>query len=138
MSTQSYAGIMSLSMSGEIRLDRTRVERLFRLPGGLVERNLRRRVRRVENAARRLAPGTMADRIESRIEGRGRELSGVIVSRHPATIFVIRGTRPHIIRPVRARALRFTVGGRVVYATVVHHPGTRSNNFLREALRSAL
>src|SRR5687768_15335342 len=45
------------------------------------------------------------------------------------------GTRPHIIRPRRAKALRFKVGGKVVYAKVVHHPGTRARPFLDRALR---
>lgn len=57
------------------------------------------------------------------------------------------GTRPHIIRPKRAHtlrrsrrgvvkpALRFVVGGEVVYARVVHHPGTRAKPFLDRALR---
>lgn len=45
------------------------------------------------------------------------------------------GTRPHTIRPRRAKALRFVVGGRVVYAKVVQHPGTRPRPFLDRALR---
>jgi hypothetical protein len=45
------------------------------------------------------------------------------------------GTRPHIIRPKRAQALRFRIGGRVVFAKVVHHPGTRPRPFLDKALR---
>ena len=45
------------------------------------------------------------------------------------------GTRPHIIRPKRAQALRFRVGGRVVYARVVRHPGTKARPFLDRALR---
>ena len=49
--------------------------------------------------------------------------------------FVNDGTAPHIIRPRRAQALRFVVGGRVVFAKVVHHPGTRGNPFLDRALR---
>lgn len=44
------------------------------------------------------------------------------------------GTRPHIIRPKNAKTLRFKVGGRVVYAKVVHHPGTRPRPFLDRAL----
>lgn len=42
---------------------------------------------------------------------------------------VIGGTRPHIIRPVRARALRFMIGGRVVFAKLVHHPGNAPNPY---------
>lgn len=37
------------------------------------------------------------------------------------------GVRPHTIRPRRAKALRFVVGGRVVFARVVHHPGTNKH-----------
>jgi predicted transposase YdaD len=35
---------------------------------------------------------------------------------------VERGTRPHIIRPKRARALRFVVGGETVFAAYVVQP----------------
>lgn len=45
------------------------------------------------------------------------------------------GTAPHVIRPRRAQALRFRVGGRIVYARVVNHPGTRGRPFLDRALR---
>ncbi len=45
------------------------------------------------------------------------------------------GTRPHIIRPKRAQALRFRIGGRIVYAKVVHHPGTKARPFLDRAMR---
>lgn len=45
------------------------------------------------------------------------------------------GTRPHIIRPRNAQVLRFKVGGRFVYAKLVHHPGTRAQPFLDRALR---
>lgn len=55
------------------------------------------------------------------------------------------GTRPHIIRPTNGRPsrsnpnrpgmLKFTVGGRTVYARLVHHPGTRPQPFLDRALR---
>lgn len=129
---------MSFSVDTSVTIRRTAVERLLRLPGGIVHRNLTRRTERVTEVARRLAPGSMADGIETSIEGRGRNLIGRIESTHPATIYVIKGTRPHQIRPVRAQALRFTVGGRVVFAQVVNHPGTRPNDFLTLALRTAL
>jgi hypothetical protein len=45
------------------------------------------------------------------------------------------GTRPHLIRPRRAQVLRFKVGGRTVFAKVVHHPGTRARPFLDRALQ---
>ncbi len=49
--------------------------------------------------------------------------------------FVNDGTRPHRIVPKNGSVLRFTVGGRVVYARVVNHPGTRARPFLDQALR---
>lgn len=45
-----------------------------------------------------------------------------------------KGTRPHDIRPIRAKALRFTVGGDVRFAKVVHHPGTKPMPFMRPSL----
>lgn len=45
------------------------------------------------------------------------------------------GTRPHQIRPKNASVLRFVVGGRVVFARVVNHPGTRARPYLDRALR---
>lgn len=49
--------------------------------------------------------------------------------------FVSAGTRPHVIRPRNARALRFNVGGVTVFATRVNHPGTRPNDFWTRPLR---
>lgn len=53
--------------------------------------------------------------------------------------YVNDGTRPHVIRPKRRGGrLRFNVGGRVVYARVVNHPGTRARPFLDRALREVI
>jgi hypothetical protein len=41
-----------------------------------------------------------------------------------------RGTKPHIIEG----SLSFRSGGRLIHTRIVHHPGTRGNPFLREAL----
>lgn len=49
--------------------------------------------------------------------------------------FVNDGTRPHVIRPKNAQVLRFVVGGQVVFARVVHHPGTRAQPFMDRAVR---
>lgn len=43
------------------------------------------------------------------------------------------GSRPHLIRPRNAKALRFVVGGRTVFAQLVHHPGGKARPFLRNA-----
>ncbi|WP_315902956.1 hypothetical protein [Streptomyces salinarius] len=62
-------------------------------------------------------------------------LQGVIVCDHPAVKFVLDGTPPHVIRPRRAKALRFPYRGRTVFAKIVNHPGAEANNFLARALR---
>lgn len=51
--------------------------------------------------------------------------------------FVADGTRPHTIRPRNARALRFQVGGKTVFAMRVNHPGTQPNPWFRNAFTKA-
>ena len=112
---------------------------MLRLPGGMVWNTMERRVRRVEAEAIRRAPGGMKARIRAQIRRTGTgDFQGVIKVDHPAALYVLNGTRPHRIVPRTKKALRFTVGGQVVYATLVNHPGNKPNNFLKEALRAAL
>ncbi|MCX4609372.1 hypothetical protein [Streptomyces mirabilis] len=122
-------------MSVEVRLDQGRLTRFLRLRGGIAERNLARRTAGVADIARSLAPGSMPQYIDWHIEEGPRGLQGVVTCDHPATLYVLEGTRPHLIRARRGKALRFEVDGQVVFATVVRHPGTRANNFLGRALR---
>lgn len=49
--------------------------------------------------------------------------------------FVREGTRAHTIRPVRAKALRFIMGGQEVFAVSVKHPGTKANPYHIRTLR---
>ena len=93
------------------------------------------RARRVQRNARRMAPGRMGKKVNAVVVGKHVRIE----SSHPATMYVIKGTRPHVIRPrQRGRkrgVLKFRVGGRTVFARVVHHPGTKANDFLTKALR---
>ncbi len=47
------------------------------------------------------------------------------------------GTKKHIIRPVRAKFLRFQVDGDIVFSLIVRHPGTRPNRKAKRALRKS-
>lgn len=47
--------------------------------------------------------------------------------------FVLLGTKPHIIVPRRAKVLAFSVGGQMVFAKRVSHPGTKPNRFDKRA-----
>lgn len=48
-------------------------------------------------------------------------------------LFVHEGTAPHLILPVRRKALSWVGPGGRVFATRVNHPGYRGNPFLRDA-----
>jgi hypothetical protein len=122
-------------MAVEVRIDTAALSRMLRARGGPVERALRAKTDHVESIAKREAPGSMPDFIDSRIESTRTGLQGVITSSHPATNLVLKGTRAHIIRPRRRKALRFEVAAQVVFAKIVHHPGTKANDFLGRALR---
>lgn len=52
-------------------------------------------------------------------------------------VFVRDGTAAHTIRPRNAKALRFVINGKTVFAKVVHHPGTRANRFDRRTVTRA-
>lgn len=48
------------------------------------------------------------------------------------------GTKPHQILPENGRLLRFNVGGKVVYARRVSHPGTKGTKYLTIPMRRAV
>ena len=50
-------------------------------------------------------------------------------------LFVRGGTAPHTIRPHKAKALHFWVGGREVFAQKVDHPGTKPNRYHLRAMK---
>lgn len=130
-------------MTVEVRIDQGAIERLLRRRGGRAYRKLSDKTERVAGIAEAEAPGSMGDFVRWRVDEGPRGLQGVITCDHPAVMFVLKGTRPHIIRPRRAKsrrgnrkaALRFEVGGSVVFAPLVRHPGTRANDFMSRALR---
>lgn len=119
-----------------IRLDRANLNRTFRAQG---RREGDAAARQVVNRARVLAPvrtGRLRASIRSERRGFfGLRLRWTVGSDVEYASMVNDGTRPHIIRPVRKQALKFRIGGRTVFATVVHHPGTRPRPFLDRALR---
>lgn len=57
-------------------------------------------------------------------------LSAQVGARRDYTMAHHEGARPHVIRARRAQALRFQVGGRILFRTSVRHPGNRANPFL--------
>ena len=93
---------------------------------------------KVQRRARTLAPsrtGALRQSIRVRRTLTFRGPSSVVGTDLFYAPYVHDGTPPHVIRPRRARALRFTAGGRVVFAARVNHPGTKAGPFLDQALR---
>lgn len=78
------------------------------------------------------------------------ENSALVVASARYASYVERGTRPHTITPKAAKALRFAVGGNrrlsgaprsgapVVFARVVHHPGTKPYPYLLPGAKRAV
>ena len=54
------------------------------------------------------------------------------VSNH--AVFVNDGTKPHVIEPRFAKALRFEAWGEEVFAANVHHPGTSPDPFFEHGI----
>lgn len=119
-----------------IRIDQADLRRVIR---GASLRELERTGQRVVNRAKILCP-VDTGRLRASIKGRANRTwtlrpQFTVSSNVDYASMVQDGTRPHIIRPRTKQALKFTVGGQVVFAKVVHHPGTRARPFLDRALR---
>ena len=77
--------------------------------------------------------GTLRQNIKGRMITK---LSGVVESLAPYSIFVHEGTRPHDIRPIKARGLANKRTGEY-FGKLVHHPGTRANPYFARAAEKA-
>lgn len=65
----------------------------------------------------------------------GNQVRGGVVYDIEYAAAVHNGRRAMTIRPRRGKYLRFTVGGRVVYARQVHQPARKGRPYLATALR---
>ena len=102
-------------------------------------RNTRDVADRVIEQARRLSPvdtgryrAAWSKREVTTVRGVGWQVFNPV----PYAEYIENGTRPHVIRPKRQDGtLRFRIGGKVVYAKIVHHPGTKAQHVLAKATR---
>jgi hypothetical protein len=126
------------------RLDNLRFEAFVNDPHGPIRRDLTRRAVAVQAHMTRGCPrrtGLLASTIRKNDgrSARGPEVD-VLCGRDGVTDYlgyVLAGTPPHMILP-HGQALRFMIGGEVVYAAAVFHPGTSPNNFMLRALPEAV
>jgi hypothetical protein len=124
-------------MPASVQIDASRLQRLLNRAGGPGDRFLRAKAERVAALARRYASGH-GSISEGIVVGPVRDMSVKVISTNIHTVLVHNGSPRHFIRPRRANGyLRFTVGGRVVFARVVNHPGYIGDPFMTKALRDA-
>lgn len=111
---------------------------------------LRDEGRRLVELMREEAPrrsGEFARGIRFRTKQEGANLVLEVTTPQPLGSWIIEGTRPHVITPKRAKALRWfpqgSIGGiepdfslsQAIFATRVNHPGTDPNRFHGRAVR---
>ena len=95
----------------------------------------------VQNAAKKKRPGSFKNQtgdlrrsISRRVEGAHK---GVVFTDMKYAPYVEFGTKPHVIRPKTKKMLAFRVGGKMVFARKVNHPGTRAYNYMRDAFEES-
>lgn len=123
-------------------MDKGALEAFLRGPNGVSMKELSRRAYKVHRRAAEECPvdeGRLRSSLHVKFGTDARGPFATVGTDVEYALYVHEGTKPHIIRPVNARVLAFPAGGRrsggaMVFARVVHHPGTRAQPFLRNAL----
>lgn len=123
---------MAMTRRGDfLSIDQRRLRELAGRGSGLKVREITVKTAAIASA---IAPGSMKQAIRPIVSGTKNAPFGIVMVDHPAAGFVLNGTKAHPIFPSRKKVLRFTVGGKVVYAKRVDHPGTKPNNFLMKSM----
>jgi Bacteriophage HK97-gp10, putative tail-component len=120
-------------------LDTGAVHVLLKSQGGEVGHDIERRGRAVLSRARALAPvktGALRNSISMSMGSEGGEVSADISASAPYALFVHEGTGPHMIYGHPFLAFQGRSG--LVITRAVHHPGTRPQPFLADALDAAV
>jgi hypothetical protein len=81
--------------------------------------------------------GYLREHISARTEASAGQVMVVLYTTVPYTRFIIGGTRPHVIEPRNAKALRWIAHsghGGPVFAKRVQHPGTKPDDFPARAI----
>lgn len=115
---------------------------VLRAPGGLVYPHIEGKTRRVTTLSKRQVGKDTRALVRSigytmEIRSVG-GVTGKVTAADKKAIMHHNGTKPHIIVPKRATALRFKYRGRIVYRQLVRHPGTQPNRFLTDPLRTVI
>lgn len=118
----------------------------FRTWDGMLGNDLKKRSRWLEHRARTTAgylTGELRRSIGTFFTFHGVDLEARVGANPSGStvgygLFHHEGTKPHVIKPKNAKALKFKIGRRTIYAAIVHHPGTRPNPYLTQFLREVV
>ncbi|MDO5730783.1 hypothetical protein [Corynebacterium sphenisci] len=124
----------------ELHLDQAALRRMLTGPSGEAVRLVRRAQRATMNQGRLRAPVDTGF-LRSTHQATGIHVTGLRVTAEVEATAdyaagVHEGTRPHIIRPRRARALAWQGPSGLVVARSVRHPGSRPRPWLLNAARA--
>jgi hypothetical protein len=114
---------------------------VLRSPSGPVGKHMLRLGNETQRYARDLVgkkTGGLSRSISVRLGSNSQGLTVRIGSDKPHALLHHEGTIPHIILPKNASVLAFRVGGNMVFARKVRHPGTRANPYLVIAMSWAI
>ena len=117
------------------------LNRMLREPSGIVYPWMDRKGRTLVQLAKRqvgVDTGALRASITHRTTSQSYGVSTTVTASDNKAMMHHEGTRAHRIEPRRAQVLRFVVGGKVVYAKQVWHPGTKPNRYLTDNLPRVL
>ena len=118
--------------------NRREMDHMLKSPNGMVGSYLKQRGAALRVLASRQV-GTKTYRLKRSITSilktnSSGELMVQVGSDSPIAFIHHNGTKPHTIKPRFKRALRFQQHGKIVFASVVKHPGTKPNKYLTDNL----
>lgn len=128
-------------MTINIRWNEPALDKLLNNPKGEVGRHMRLIGVKILAGAKTMAgedTGELRRKLYMKQYRRGKVQAVEVGSTARHAYWHHEGTKPHQIVPETGRLLRFNVGGKVVYARRVSHPGTKGVRYLTTPMRRAL
>ena len=126
---------------GDLHIDDVQLNYELNSPSGMVGRHLRKIGLEILTGARAMVgvrSGNLRRSLHMRQGLRGRVQYVAVGSNLHYAEAHHEGTRPHRITPRDGRVMRFNVGGTVVYARRIDHPGTKPRKYLTIPMRRAV
>jgi hypothetical protein len=126
---------------GDLNLDEVQLNYELNSPTGMVGRHLRKIGLEILTGAKAMVgvrTGNLRRSLHMRQGLRGRVQYVAVGSNLRYAEAHHEGTRPHRIAPRDGRIMRFNVGGTVVYARRIDHPGTKPRKYLTIPMRRAV